>query len=147
MRGSPFTKKGLAREARVESTQLLCSNYPKQPAGEIFSKFCSWCALTMPPKKRSTASNKAQAKSTSSSSSNEKTPPASEQTEQPEEERRRRRQGSKAKWSPVFKRIGYFSLIFIIPAILNYAALNQEARMLVPKGTMIPMHALMIFIV
>ena len=90
--------------------------------------------MIMPPKKRSTASSKAQIKSTSSS--DVKTPPASEQTPQEEQEERRRR-GSKVKWSPVFKKIGYVSLIFIIPAILNYAALNQEARMLVPKG-MIP---------
>lgn len=83
----------------------------------------------MPPKKRSSASSK---KSTSSSSG-EKTPPTSEQTAQEGE----RRRGSKVKWSPVFKKICYVSLIFIIPAILNYAALNQETRMLVPKGTMI----------
>lgn len=91
----------------------------------------------MPPKKRSTSNSKSQTKP--KSSSDEKTPSTSEQTAQGEqEEGERRRRGSKVKWSPVFKRIGYISLIFIIPAILNYAALNQEARMLVPKGTTIP---------
>jgi hypothetical protein len=87
----------------------------------------------MPPKKRSTTSSKAQTKS--KSSSGEKIPPTSEHPAHEQDQEERRRRGSKVKWSPVFKRIGYISLIFIIPAILNYAALNQETRMLVPKGT------------
>ena len=41
---------------------------------------------------------------------------------------------SKVKWSPVFKRLGYFALILAIPAFLNYAVLNQELKALVPKG-------------
>lgn len=34
----------------------------------------------------------------------------------------------------LLKTLGYFSLIFVIPAIINYAALNQEARALIPDG-------------
>ena len=48
-------------------------------------------------------------------------------------ERRRKRGG--VSWTPVFKRIGIFFLIILIPALVNYAALNQEARMLLPEGT------------
>ena len=49
---------------------------------------------------------------------------------------RGRRKGG-VSWSPVFKRIGVFLLIFLVPALLNYAALNQETRMLVPSGKVI----------
>lgn len=38
------------------------------------------------------------------------------------------------KCRALLRKIGYFSLIFIIPAILNYAALSQESRALVPNG-------------
>ena len=34
----------------------------------------------------------------------------------------------------LLKTIGYFSLIIIIPTVLNYAALNQEAKALIPEG-------------
>ena len=40
----------------------------------------------------------------------------------------------KVKWSPVFRRMGYFALIILIPTVLNYAALKQETRALVAKG-------------
>ncbi len=40
------------------------------------------------------------------------------------------------RWSPVFKRIGVFVLILAIPAFLNYVAVNQEARVLMPQGNM-----------
>lgn len=39
------------------------------------------------------------------------------------------------KWWPVFKRIGLFLAILAVPAFLNYVAVNQEARVLMPKGT------------
>lgn len=91
----------------------------------------------MPPKQRSASKAHSKAKSSSnrggkSESSDERTPPSPEQLHVPEEGRRRER---KVKWSPVFKKIGYVSLIFLVPAILNYAALNQESRMLLPKGS------------
>ena len=38
------------------------------------------------------------------------------------------------KWSPVFRRLGYFALIILIPTLLNYAALKQETRALLAKG-------------
>ena len=44
------------------------------------------------------------------------------------------RREKKVKWSPVFRRMGYIALILIVPALLNYAALSQEARVLVAKG-------------
>ncbi len=34
----------------------------------------------------------------------------------------------------LLKKFGYFSLIIIVPCVLNYAALSQEAKVLVPKG-------------
>ena len=51
-----------------------------------------------------------------------------------QEQQRPARRGG-VSWSPVFKRIGFFLLIICIPALLNYAALNQEMRMLLPNGT------------
>lgn len=50
------------------------------------------------------------------------------------EEVQRRRKRGEVSWTPVFKRIGIFFLIILIPALVNYAALNQEARMLLPDG-------------
>lgn len=87
----------------------------------------------MPPKQRSASGSKTHSKAKQSSSSShagEKEPSSSEHAQVTAEERRRK----KVKWSPVFKRIGYVALIFLVPSILNYAALNQESRMLVPKG-------------
>ena len=40
----------------------------------------------------------------------------------------------KVKWTPVFKTIGVFALILVIPATLNYAVLNREASALILKG-------------
>lgn len=37
-------------------------------------------------------------------------------------------------WKPVLKTLAYFILAIAIPTLLNYAVLNQEARMLVPAG-------------
>ena len=37
-------------------------------------------------------------------------------------------------WAPVFKTLAFFFLLIAIPTLLNYAVLNQEARMLVPAG-------------
>ena len=34
----------------------------------------------------------------------------------------------------LLKTAGYFSLIIIIPTVLNYAALNQETKALIPEG-------------
>lgn len=55
--------------------------------------------------------------------------------EAPEEQAQqgRRRRGGPS-WKPVFKTIGFFFLIILIPGLLNYASLKQEARMLVPTG-------------
>ncbi len=36
--------------------------------------------------------------------------------------------------SSLLKKCGYFSLIIIVPTVLNYAALSQEAKALVPEG-------------
>jgi hypothetical protein len=59
-----------------------------------------------------------------------------------------RREKGGVSWSPVFKRIGVFFLVISIPALVNYAALNQEARMLVPTGryicTMVAIHAMLV---
>ena len=40
----------------------------------------------------------------------------------------------KVSWKPVFKTLACFMLAIAIPTLLNYAVLNQEARMLVPAG-------------
>lgn len=102
----------------------------------------------MPPKQRSGAARtQDKTKSTSSqaarSEDSSKNAPSSSDRAQAQAQGaaagRRRRE---VKWSPVFKKLGYVSLIFLVPAILNYAALNQEMRMLVPKGIKQIMHAL-----
>ena len=93
----------------------------------------------MPPKQRTAASKShgKQAKTSSGSNGHPENPadkaPPSSGSRQPEDSARRRRR-SKVKWSPVFKKMGYVALIFLVPSILNYAALKQESRMLVPKG-------------
>ena len=55
-------------------------------------------------------------------------------TFQPSIYRQRKRSGG-VKWFPVFKRLFYVSLLVLVPMILNYAALNQEARVLPPQGS------------
>lgn len=101
----------------------------KQPASEIL-----FLVSNMPPKQRAASSGsvrKTHSKTKSTSNrTNEEELPSSEHAQVTTEERRRK----KVKWSPVFKRLGYVFLIFLIPSILNYAALNQESRMLVPEG-------------
>ena len=95
----------------------------------------------MPPKQRSVGSKaNSKTKSPPSSSARPEGPgenaPRSSEHAQSTTARRRK----EVKWSPVFKRLGYVSLIFLVPAILNYAALNQDSRMLVPKGTQLYPH-------
>lgn len=89
----------------------------------------------MPQRQR--ASSKSKAKATGSKQEDD-SPAAraggeeANSEEQQQQQQRARRGG--VSWSPVFKRIGFFMLLFLIPALLNYAALNQEMRMLVPNG-------------
>ena len=52
----------------------------------------------------------------------------------PEEAQRRQKKKKTVKWSPVFRRMGLFALMLLVPAFLNYAALSQETRVLVAKG-------------
>ena len=52
----------------------------------------------------------------------------------PPEEAQRRQKKKTVKWSPVFRRMGLFALMLLVPAFLNYAALSQETRVLVAKG-------------
>ena len=52
----------------------------------------------------------------------------------PEEAQRRQKKKKTVKWSPVFRRMGLFALMLLVPAFLNYAALSQETKVLVAKG-------------
>ncbi len=54
----------------------------------------------------------------------------------PPTERQQKRGG---RCSSLLKKFGYFSLIIIVPTVLNYAALNQEAKALVPEGQQVIM--------
>ena len=47
---------------------------------------------------------------------------------------RPKQQEKKVKWSPVFRNMGFIALLLIVPALLNYAALSQETRVLAAKG-------------
>lgn len=90
----------------------------------------------MPPRQR--PSSKAQAKKSDSGRNQQEQGDTGNRTEGaglggPEGGQQRARRGG-VSWSPVFKRIGVFLLIILIPTLVNYAALNQEARMLVPEG-------------
>ena len=60
----------------------------------------------------------------------------------PEEAQRRQQKKKTVKWSPVFRRMGLFALMLLVPAFLNYAALSQETKVLVAKGrTISEVHA------
>lgn len=72
-----------------------------------------------------------------------KKPPLAESSDKPGEENdeatsSRSSTGTQKKrggrCSSLLKKLGYFSLIIIIPTVLNYAALSQEAKALVPGG-------------
>ena len=107
--------------------KLTLSNCENRGVGKIFTLF------KMPPKHRSKAqSSKDQSASTSKESSDDEHSKSAHAME--EELRRRQKKKKEVKWSPVFKRMGYFALLFIVPAILNYAALNQERGVLIPQG-------------
>lgn len=84
----------------------------------------------MPPKRRKNAESKQPDDATEK-------PPAPAQRQKlslPDELVNEKKKKSKVKWSPVFRRLGYFALIIFIPTVLNYAALKQETRALVDKG-------------
>lgn len=60
----------------------------------------------------------------------------------PEEAQRRQQKKRTVKWSPVFRRMGLFALMLLVPAFLNYAALSQETKVLAAKGrTISEVHA------
>ena len=90
----------------------------------------------MPAKQR--AGSKPKAKVASSSTRGERQDDGPVESERSNTEAGGGQQRVKKKgvsWTPVFKRIGFFLLLFLIPGLLNYAVLNQEARMLIPEGT------------
>lgn len=58
----------------------------------------------------------------------------SRKVEQQQPHPRYQQQKKGVSWMPVFKTVAYFALAIMIPTLLNYAVLNQEARMLVPAG-------------
>ena len=60
----------------------------------------------------------------------------------PEEAQQREKKKKTVKWSPVFRRMGLFALMLLVPAFLNYAALSQETRVLIAKcKTICEVHA------
>lgn len=87
----------------------------------------------MPPKQRGKSQSK---KESSKAKDTDSTEAKSRDTldEALQRRQKERKEKREVKWTPVFKRIGYFSLVFIIPAVLNYGALNQERGALIPQG-------------
>lgn len=85
----------------------------------------------MPPKQRQTA-GKPKAKKGSSTEKEESKEHREASGGEGGAEQRRGKSG--VSWTPVFKRIGIFIFVLSIPTLLNYAALNQETRMLLPSG-------------
>lgn len=94
----------------------------------------------MPPRQRPTGKAKPKDKAAGSKKEDDRkeddSPAGSEEpsSEQQQQQQQQRTRKGGVSWAPVFKRIGFFMLIILIPALLNYAALNQETRMLVPNG-------------
>ena len=87
----------------------------------------------MPPKQRQSRSKEQQQQEKGKRGGGEgRGGGGKEPSSQPQDQQKRKKDG--VSWMPVFKRLGAFLLVFLIPALLNYAALNQEARMLLPKG-------------
>ena len=84
----------------------------------------------MPPKQRQ-AAGKPKAKASSAGKEESKENKKASEGEGGAEQRKGK---SGVSWTPVFKRIGIFIFVLSIPALLNYAALNQETRMLLPSG-------------
>lgn len=90
----------------------------------------------MPTRQRAGSKPKAKAASSSTQGEGQDGDPLDGEGPSAEAEGGQQRVKKKGvSWTPVFKRIGFFFLLFLIPGLLNYAVLNQEARMLIPAGT------------
>lgn len=91
--------------------------------------------FAMPAKQRAGSKPKAKAASSSTQGERQDGGPVDSEGSNAEVEGRQQRVKKKGvSWTPVFKRIGFFLFLFLIPGLLNYAVLNQEARMLIPEG-------------
>lgn len=85
----------------------------------------------MPPRERSVKGKPGAGSSKQSEPSGAREEPAPPRGEEVPRERRRRRG---PQWRPVFRRLGIFCVILLIPFVLNYAALNQEHKALLAQG-------------
>lgn len=83
----------------------------------------------MPPKQR-----QGKGKATKKPEPTDKPAETSERSEQPTVPEVPGIKKKGGRCSSLLKRCAYFSLIIIVPTVLNYAALNQEAKALLPEG-------------
>ena len=92
----------------------------------------------MPPRERS-VKGRPKGGSSKQEDGNEKSedPPSAREreAEAPPQERRRSRPRRKGpEWTPVFRKLGIGCVLFLIPLVLNYAALNQEHKAFLSQG-------------
>ena len=89
----------------------------------------------MPPRKRTekiSDAKKSAARETSENGAEVPNAHTQNGAKTSQQSKQRKRRG--VEWFPVFKKLFYVSLLVLVPMLLNYAALQHELRVLIPKG-------------